>query len=98
MVSEVTSVSWFDRIKESFKGILVGLAFFAGSFPLLWWNEGRAVKTEKSLNEGQGAVISVPSDKVNPANNMKLVHLSGKATTSETLTDPDFLISANEIK
>ena len=98
MVTEVTSMSWFDRIKESFKSFVVGFAFFIGAFPLLFWNEGRAVKTEKSLHEGAGAVISVPSDKVNPANNMKLVHLTGKATTAETLTDPQFLVAANAIK
>ncbi len=32
------------------------------------------------------------------ANNQKLVHLSGKAATGETLTDPDFLIAANAIR
>ena len=98
VTTEVTSVSWFGRIAESFKSVLVGLAFFAGSFFLLFWNEGRAVRTEKSLHEGAGAVISVPADRVNPANNQKLVHLSGKATTAETLSDPDFLIAANAIK
>lgn len=99
MVVEVTEVSWFSRIKQAFVGIFVGLAFFVGAFPLLWWNEGRAVKTQKSLEEGQGAVITVPADRVNPANNMKLVHLTGRADTSETMTDPQFLVSApNAIK
>ncbi len=98
VTTEVTSMSWLGRIRESIKSFLVGIAFFIGSFPLLFWNEGRAVKTEKSLHEGAGAVISVPADRVNPANNMKLVHLTGKATTAETLTDPEFLVAANAIK
>jgi transmembrane protein TMEM43 len=98
VTTEVTSQSWFGRIGNSIKSFLVGIVFFIASFPLLWWNEGRAVRTEKSLHEGQGAVITVPADRVNPANNQKLVHMTGKATTNETLTDPDFLIAANAIK
>src|SRR5205823_9344504 len=65
---------------------------------VLWTNEGRAVKTEKSLKEGQGAVVSVGSDKVVAANEHKLVHMSGRATTGETLSDPEFLVSRNTIK
>jgi Transmembrane protein 43 len=98
VTTEVTSTSWFGRIGDSIKSFIFGLAIFAGSFFLLFWNEGRAVRTEKSLNEGKGAVVSIPSDRVNPANNQKLVHLTGKAVTAETLSDPDFLIAANAIK
>ncbi len=98
VTTEVTSTSWLGRIRESIKSFLVGIAFFIGSFPLLFWNEGRAVRTEKSLHEGAGAVISIPADHVDPANNQKLVHLTGRATTSEMLTDPDFLVAANAIK
>jgi hypothetical protein len=97
-ITEVTSVSWLGRLKESFKGILVGIAFFVGAFPILWFNEGRAVKTEKSLKEGQGAVVSVANDRVNAANEHKLVHMTGHATTAETLSDPEFQISRNAIK
>ena len=98
VTTEVTSTSWFGRIGESIKSFIFGLGIFAGSFFLLFWNEGRAVRTEKGLNEGQGVVVTVPSDRVDPANNQKLVHLTGKATTEETLSDPDFVIAANAIK
>jgi Transmembrane protein 43 len=98
VTTEVTNQSWFGRIGDSIKSFIFGLALFVASFPLLFWNEGRAVRTEKSLTEGAGAVISVPADPVNPANNQKLVHMTGKATTTETLTDPDFLVSSNAIK
>jgi hypothetical protein len=97
-ITEVTSQSWLGRLGEAFKGILVGIAFFVGSFFLLWWNEGRAVKTEKSLQEGQGAVVSVANERVDPLNEHKLVHLSGHATTAETLSDPEFMIARNAIK
>jgi len=98
MVTVVTQQSWFSRIKDSFKSVVVGLAFFVAAFPVLFLNEGRAVKTEKSLEEGQGAVISVKADAVDPANDQKLVHLSGQAATPETLADSEFGVSANAIK
>ena len=96
--SEVSSQSWFSRIGNAFKGIIIGLLFFAGSFFLLFWNEGRSVQTYKTLKEGGKSVISVPADRVDPANAGKLVHLTGKAITGETLTDPDFGIAAQALK
>ena len=94
VTTEVTNVSWFGRIRESIKGFIVGLGLFVASFPILFWNEGRAVKTEKSLKEGAGAVVSIPASEVNPTFEQKLVHLTGRATTEETLTDPEFGITA----
>jgi hypothetical protein len=96
--TEVTSESWFSRIGNAIKGIVVGAVILFIGFPLLFWNEGRAVETYKALQEGAGIVISVPSDKVDPKNEGKLVHLTGMATTDETLTDADFGISAKAIK
>src|ERR1700719_4693336 len=98
VTTEVTSQSWFGRIGESIKSFLFGLALFVAAFPVLFMNEGRAVKTEKSLKEGAGAVISVDSGRVDAVNDQKLVHMSGRAKTEETLADSDFQISANAIK
>lgn len=98
MVTVVTNLSWFGRIKESFKSVLIGLALFVAAFPVLFLNEGRAVRTEKSLEEGQGAVVTVKSDAVDSANEQKLVHLTGPAATVETLTDAEFGVAANAIK
>ena len=98
MVTEVSSQSWFGRIGDSIKSFLFGLALFAASFVVLWLNEGRAVRTEKGLHEGQGAVVEAPADRVEASLNQKLVHISARATTDEQLTDPDFLIAANAIK
>ena len=96
--TEVSSQSWFGRIGNAFKGILVGLILVAVAFGLLFWNEGRAVKRYKTLKEGGGAVVSVAADRVDPGNEGKLVHLSGKAITSETLTDPAFGVASQAIK
>lgn len=96
--TQVTSQGWGSRLMESIKGVLVGGAFFLGAFPLLVWNEGRAVKTARSLEEGAGAVVSVSADRVDAGNQGKLVHVSGDATTAETLADPDFAVSAPAIR
>lgn len=96
--SNVTTVTWFTRIKESIKTVLVGIVLFLGAFPLLWWNEGRAVQTARSLDEGAGAVVSVAADKVDGANDGKLVHLSGLAQTGDVLKDTDFGIEQQAIK
>lgn len=95
--TEVTYESWFSRIMGSIKSVLVGILLFLVAFPLLWWNEGRAIATERSLKEGAGMVVSVSTDKVDEANEGKLVHMTGEASTEETVTDPIFGISANAI-
>lgn len=96
--TEVTSQSWFSRIASAFGGALVGLILFVVAFPLLFWNEGRSVERYKTLKEGAGAVVTIPSDRVERANSGSLVHVIGKADTEETLTDDLFDVSANAIK
>ena len=96
--TEVTSESWFSRLGGAFKGILTGLILFALSFVLLFWNEGRAVKRHKDLEEGGSKVVSVAVEKVDSSNEGKLVHLSGQATTDEELKDPVFGVQANALK
>jgi hypothetical protein len=96
--TEVTNKSWFKRIGEAVGGIVVGIVLFIAAFPVLFWNEGRAVKTYRSLKEGQKNVISIMADKIDPANEGKLVHLNGMATTDETLHDNTFGVSVNALK
>ncbi|MEI6707560.1 MAG: TMEM43 family protein [Methylococcales bacterium] len=96
--TEVTEQSWFSRIGESIKGILFGFLLFIVAFPLLWWNEGRSVDRYNSLKEGQGMVISVPADAVNPSNDGKLVHTQGLATTQDILQDMVFSVAVPAIQ
>ncbi|OHD71072.1 MAG: hypothetical protein A2W19_08400 [Spirochaetes bacterium RBG_16_49_21] len=83
---------------ESIKGVLVGLVLFIAAFPVLWMNEGCAVKTAKGLDEGAKIVTSVKAETVDPANNGKEVHLSALATTDEVLADKNFGINQKCIK
>lgn len=85
-----TNQSWFSRLGNAFKGILVGFALLLAAVVLLWWNEGRAVLTAQGLKEGAGLVISVPVDHIDPANEGKLVHTSGPALVASELADPNF--------
>jgi hypothetical protein len=96
---QVTSnSSWFSRLGKAFTGIVVGIILIIVGVALLFWNEGRAVKTYNTLKEGQGLVIDIASDSVDEGNNGKLVHLSADAVTDETLVDQDFGVSANAIR
>lgn len=96
--TEITTESWFSRIGSAFKGILVGLVLFIAAFPLLFWNEGRAVRRYKTLNEGAGSVVSLPQPRVMSEYEGKLVHVSGKAVTDEIVTDTQFEVVVNAIK
>jgi hypothetical protein len=95
---EVSHQGWGSRIGSSFGGVIFGLLAFVVSFPLLFWNEGRAVRTAQSLEEGAGAVVSATADKLDPAHEGKLVHLTGQATTDQVLSDSQFGVSVNAIK
>lgn len=96
--TEVTTQSWLSRIGGAIKGILLGLILFVVAFPLLFWNEGRAVTTYKTLKEGGSIVTSVASDSVDPANAGRLIHVTGLADTETRLTDPVFEVSAKALK
>ncbi len=96
--TEVTSQNWFSRIGESIKGILFGIIIIPVTIVLLWWNEGRAVTTANSLKEGSAAVVNVAADKIDPANDKKLVHMTGEAKAAEPVVDPDFGISAPALR
>ncbi len=87
-VEEVTTESWGSRLGNSFKGIVVGGVLFLAGIPLLFWNEGRAVKTAKALEEGESVCKVVPSNEtVDSQNEGKLIHITGNAVTQTTLTD-----------
>ncbi|HEX3314668.1 MAG TPA: TMEM43 family protein [Gemmataceae bacterium] len=96
--SETTNQSWFSRLGNAVKGVLIGLVLFVVSFPLLFWNEGRAVQAYMGLAEGKRSVVSVPADKVDPANDKKLVYLTGRATTDDNVTDANFGIEYTAIR
>ncbi|MCE5328672.1 MAG: TMEM43 family protein [Planctomycetaceae bacterium] len=92
--TETTTTSWGSRIMNSIKGVLFGFVLMIAAAVVMFWNEGRTINTAKTLEEGAAAVVTVPSETVNAANEGKLVHMTGKAATDEMLTDSVFGVSA----
>ncbi|XP_051873435.1 transmembrane protein 43 [Pristis pectinata] len=90
---------FLDRLSETTGGMLVGFVAFLLSFYLLFTNEGRCVRTQKSLDEGLSLVVSL-SDIYSPIpqNDGKLVHLSGPLMTMQPLYDPNYGISLHVVK
>lgn len=86
--TETTTQSWGSRISGAIGGMVVGIILFIGAFPLLFWNEGRAVDTARALAEGRAAVIPVDAAAIVAANEGRLVHLTG------LLASPDRLVPA----
>lgn len=97
--TETEKISYGSRIGDSFKGMIPGFLMFLAAFPLLFWNEGRAIKTARALDEGQGVVVEVETNKnILPENEGKLVHMTGKAETKDVLQDAVFGVSENCIR
>jgi hypothetical protein len=92
---KIVTISWFDRLKQSVGGMAFGFMLICAMVMVLFWNEGRAVQTARSLAEGAGLVKSVASNSVNTANEGALVHIAGQLTTSEVVTDAKFGVSAS---
>ncbi|HWB58307.1 MAG TPA: TMEM43 family protein [Chthoniobacteraceae bacterium] len=86
------------KIVGSLFGALFALLLVPGGVVLLFWNEGRAVKTAQSLKEGQAAVVAASADTVDAGNDHKLVHVTGAALTGEELGDPMFKVSAKALR
>lgn len=88
--TETTHQGWLSRIGNAFSGMLVGLVLAALSCAGLFWNEGRAVQTARSLTEGAGLVVAIDAGKVEPANEAKLVHATAALMPVGTLADAEF--------
>jgi hypothetical protein len=97
--TEYSSEGFFSRLGNAIVGVLIGILLFIVSFPLLFWNEGRAVKTAKGLSEGAANVVSIANPAtVDAADDGKLVHLSAKAETPDIMKDEKFGVDQNAIR
>jgi hypothetical protein len=96
--TEVSQRSWFGRVGSSFAGMLIGLVLVVATVVGLFWNEGRAVTTARSLAEGRGLVVSVPADRVDPAHEGGLIHVSAPLAVSGPLVDRAFGVSEQALR
>lgn len=96
--TETTTQSWGSRILGSIIGFLLGPLLVLGASGGLFWNEGRAVQTARSLTEGAGIVVDVAASPVAAANDGKLIHISGDLKAGAKLNDPEFGVTSNGVR
>ncbi|MBO7579972.1 MAG: TMEM43 family protein [Bacteroidaceae bacterium] len=96
--TEKTTTGYGTRVGNSLKAVLAGFVLIIGATILLWWNEGRAVKTADMLEDAQGACVEMPNpDKKSSEFEGELVCATAMANTDEVLQDTEFGISENAI-
>ncbi|XP_048879152.1 transmembrane protein 43 isoform X1 [Brienomyrus brachyistius] len=98
-VSSRATPGFLERLSDTAGGMLLGVGVFALSFYVLFTNEGRALRTTASLNEGLSKVVPLnPASEPDFLNNNKLVHLSAVLQTSQSLHDPNYRIEVKAVK
>ena len=95
---EVTTTGYGTRVGNSFKAIGSGFLLFIAGTALLWWNEGRAVKTEKMLDEAGSAYVEMENPSKKDASlEGELICGTALATTEDSLSDAQFGVGAKAI-
>jgi hypothetical protein len=95
---EVTTTGYGTRVGNSFKAIGSGILLFCIGTALLWWNEGRAVKTEKMLDEAGRAYVEMENpNKKDASLDGELICGTALATTEDSLVDAQFGVGAKAI-
>ena len=95
---EVTTTGYGTRVGNSFKAIGTGILLFIIGTCVLWWNEGRAVKTEKMLDEAGSAYVEMENpNKKDASLEGELICGTALATTEDSLRDQQFGIGAKAI-
>ncbi len=96
--TETTSEGFFSRLGNSIGGIFVGILLILASSALLYWNEGNYVHQAAGLSEARRVVQEIKEDKVDSAQEGKLVHLTGTTKAGSALEDAAFGVSAKVIR
>lgn len=95
---ETTTVGYGSRVGNSFRAIGSGFLLFIAGTALLWWNEGRAVKTEKMLDEAGNAYVEMENpNKKDASLEGELICGTAMATTEDSLSDAQFGFGAKAI-
>ena len=96
--TETTTTGYGTRVGNSFKAIGSGILMFILGTALLWWNEGRAVKTEKMLDEAGSKYVEMENpNKKDASLEGELICGTAMATTEDSLMDADFGVGAKAI-
>ena len=96
--TETSTTGYVTRVGNSFKAIGTGILLFCAGTALLWWNEGRAVKTEDMLDEvGKNYVEMENPNKKDASLEGELICGTAMATTEDSLVDKDFGVGVKAI-
>ncbi len=98
MFEKITHQSWFSRMGGAIKGVVFGGLMFLIAFPVLFLNEGRAVRTAKGLTEGAGSVVKIDANQVDQSNEGNFVHLSGQTEVGGSLADEIFDVDYDGVR
>ena len=93
--TKTTTTSLGSRLGSSLIGVIIGIMLFIAAFPVIFWNEGRAIKRTKALNEGEKVCVTIDAWKPSEETEGKLVHLAGSVKTSNRLSDAVFGVSVS---
>lgn len=97
-VTETTTVSLVGRLRNSLAGVLIGLFLLIACPILLFWNEGRAITTAQSLEEGAAVTMPAAASPVLSANEGQLVHVSGQLEVESALADRMFGVEVRAVR
>ncbi|XP_034725166.1 transmembrane protein 43 [Etheostoma cragini] len=98
-VSVKSNPGFLERLGDTAGGTVVGVGLFFLSIYVLFTNEGRALRTASSLDEGLSQVVSLgPFSSLDLLNNNRLVHLSAQLHTSQPLHDPNYRVVVQAVK
>lgn len=96
---ETKTTNYGTRLSNSVKGIGAGFILFIAGTLLLWWNEGRAVKTTRMLEEAESVAVHVNDASVEiPDINGKLIHVVGMVSTTDSLVDDTFDVNVVAVR
>lgn len=96
---ETKTTGYGTRLSNSVKGIGTGFLLLLAGTVLLWWNEGRAVKTAEMLEEAQGVTVHVEDvSQPDPSLDGKLIHATAFTQTADSLCDVTFGVGAVAVR
>jgi uncharacterized protein (TIGR02996 family) len=93
----MSASGWQSVVNSRFMmilGAVVGVFLILLTVGIVFGLEHYSLNTARGLEAKAGQAVSASADKVNPANEGKLVHVSGEATTDDTVSDPQLGVRA----
>jgi hypothetical protein len=96
--SSSPSLTLRARLARAPRLAAIGVVLVLGMLGLLYWNEDRAVGAHRAFDEGAASVVHVLPDRVDTANEGKVVHLTGQIITEEVLRDDVLGASAKALR